>query len=109
MNPMQERQEAATLFSGVEGTKLVASLSKKSTKTFEPGEALKKAPRPYQGPSPEEQAKIREAIKNAKTLDEVARLEKLLQAGQVPDGQASQGGAAQRNRNPDMMEVEEDE
>ncbi|KND02597.1 uncharacterized protein SPPG_03053 [Spizellomyces punctatus DAOM BR117] len=101
----KERRDAAQLFSGAEGTKLAATLSAKGrAKTFEPGEVLKKAARPYQGPSPEEAAKIREAIKNAKTLDEVTRLEKLLQAGQVPDGSAQRPP-----RNLDMMETEEDE
>ncbi|KAI8824085.1 leucine-rich repeat-domain-containing protein [Fimicolochytrium jonesii] len=98
----KERQEAASLFSGADGTKLAASLSATSSRTFEPGEGLKKTPKLYQGPSPEEAAKIREAIKNAKTLDEVTRLEKLLQTGQVPDG------TAQATKQDDMMEAEEE-
>ncbi|KAI9098891.1 leucine-rich repeat-domain-containing protein [Phlyctochytrium arcticum] len=108
----KERMEAAKLFSGEEGLKLAASISAKAAaaqsqqRTFEPGElGAKKTARPYQGPSPEEAARIREAIKNAKTLDEVTRLEKLLTSGQVPQAPA----ASSASRGADAMEEEEEE
>ncbi|KAJ3187749.1 U2 small nuclear ribonucleoprotein [Gaertneriomyces sp. JEL0708] len=101
----KERVEAKKLFSGVEGQKLATSLSsqKSNAKTFEPGEPSKKAAKAYQGPTPEEAAKIREAIKNAKTLDETVRLQKQLEAGHIPGSEAS------KPANGDAMEVEEDE
>ncbi|KAJ3179177.1 U2 small nuclear ribonucleoprotein A' [Geranomyces variabilis] len=110
----KERQEAAKLFSGAAGTKLAASISAKSAsaaRTFEPGEGLKKASKAYQGPSPEEAARIREAIKSAKTLDEVNRLEKLLQTGQVPDPAKDARAAASKKKSmdPNAMDVEEEE
>jgi hypothetical protein len=78
---------------------------------FQPGEGIeleKKEARPYQGPSPEEAAKIREAIANAKSMDEVMELEKQLQRGQIPDGQ-SQKPAPPRAAAGDIEEVEMDE
>ncbi|KAJ3149865.1 U2 small nuclear ribonucleoprotein A' [Geranomyces michiganensis] len=108
----KERQEAAKLFSGAAGTKLAASISAKSAsgaRTFEPGDGIKKASKAYQGPSPEEAARIREAIKSAKTLDEVNRLEKLLQTGQVPDPAKEAKQAKKKSRDLNAMDVEEEE
>jgi ABC-type cobalamin/Fe3+-siderophores transport system ATPase subunit len=45
----------------------------------------KKKASQYQGPTKEEQAKIRQAIKNAKTLAEIARLEQMLSGGIIPN------------------------
>ncbi|KAI8804265.1 leucine-rich repeat-domain-containing protein [Cladochytrium replicatum] len=83
----KERLEAAKLFSGSEGTRLEKSLSgqKSRAKTFEVGEPSKKVAKPYQGPSREEAEKIKRAIENAKSLDEVARLERQLRGGVVQD------------------------
>ncbi|KAJ3053122.1 U2 small nuclear ribonucleoprotein A' [Rhizophlyctis rosea] len=85
-----ERTEAHEVFSGADGTALAARLSaQKSINTFEPGDlGEKKAARPYQAPSQEEQKKIRDAIAGAKSLDEITRLEKSLRTGMVP----GQGG-----------------
>ncbi|KAJ3022099.1 U2 small nuclear ribonucleoprotein A' [Thoreauomyces humboldtii] len=106
----KERQEAAALFSGPDGIALAASLSSKhagnknaGSNTFEPGEALKRASKPFQGPSPEEAAKIRAAIAAATTLDEVTRLEKLLTGGVVPD---VVGGKVVKAKKTDRMEVD---
>ncbi|ORY96786.1 leucine-rich repeat-domain-containing protein [Syncephalastrum racemosum] len=82
----KERQEAAKLFEtdGAENA-LSKSLGDTKTKTFEVGDGLEQA---KNGNTPklsaEEQAKIREALKNATSLDEISRLERLLKAGQVP-------------------------
>jgi len=43
------------------------------------------------GPTAEELWKIREAISKAKSLEEVERLNKLLQSGQVPGKKATEG------------------
>ncbi|CAJ0745456.1 1243_t:CDS:10 [Entrophospora sp. SA101] len=66
-----ERKEAKKLFETTKGepTSLAKSISETNSKIIESGE--------------EEQAQIK-AIRNAKTLEEVARLEKLLQSGHIP-------------------------
>ncbi|RIA93871.1 leucine-rich repeat-domain-containing protein [Glomus cerebriforme] len=89
-----ERKEAKQLFVTSKGemTSLAKSISEIASKTFEPGEGLVSSkginlPRsnlPTLGMSVEEQSKIKDAIRNAKTLEEVTRLEKLLQSGHIP-------------------------
>jgi hypothetical protein len=79
---------------------------------FQPGEGIeleKKEARPYQGPSPEEAAKIREAIANAKSIEEVMLLEKQLNRGQIPDGQSQKAAPPSRAAAGDIEEVEMDE
>ncbi|RHZ86390.1 hypothetical protein Glove_51g49 [Diversispora epigaea] len=87
-----ERKESKQLFETAKGeqTSLAKSISETVSKTFEPGEGLVSGAnvsrsnlQPH-GMSADEQAKIREAILNAKTLEEVTRLEKLLQSGHIP-------------------------
>ncbi|KAI9197220.1 leucine-rich repeat-domain-containing protein [Polychytrium aggregatum] len=78
-----ERAEARRVFGGADGSRLLNSISTKST--FEPGQLEKKDLKAYQGPTPEEAQKIRESIKNASTLDEINRLERLLRGGVVPE------------------------
>ncbi|KAK9759382.1 U2 snRNP complex subunit [Basidiobolus ranarum] len=87
-------------------TSLAKSILETKSKTFEPGEELPgsissntKAGLPALGLSAEEQAKIKEAIKHASTLDEIAYLEKQLRSGQVPG----------QNADDDDNEVEMDE
>jgi U2 small nuclear ribonucleoprotein A' len=88
----QERQEAEELFESPEGVALNESLSRKSNadNTFVPGQDT--------GPSasssssstaaskltPEQRAKIRAAIVNAKSDEELSRLEEALQKGKMP-------------------------
>ncbi|ORX89584.1 U2 small nuclear ribonucleo protein A [Basidiobolus meristosporus CBS 931.73] len=85
-----ERQEAQKLFQSKNGevTSLAKSILETTSKTFEPGEELSgsgsKPSIPALGLSTEEQAKIKEAIKHASTLDEIAYLEKQLRSGQMP-------------------------
>ena len=87
----QERNEAAELFSGEEGTALAHTLaSTTTTKTFDPESEearlvmKKRKHQAAKGPSLEEQKRIREAIKNAKTLEEIASLEQQLEGGVIP-------------------------
>ncbi|KAI8899438.1 leucine-rich repeat-domain-containing protein [Globomyces pollinis-pini] len=86
-----ERKEALELFSGEEGTKLVNSLSAQGMNgnTFDPDTdlklGLKKVSSIYKAPSKEHQDKIREAIKNAKSLQEIQRLEQSLSSGIIPE------------------------
>ncbi|RKO82824.1 hypothetical protein BDK51DRAFT_28069, partial [Blyttiomyces helicus] len=109
-----ERVEAAKTFSGEAGTQLAASLSasRSNAKTFEVGDAPKTAPKPFQAPSAAEAAQIREAIRNASTLEEIARLERQLKGGHVPPGEKGSGAADKGNgkaNGEEGMEMDEDE
>ncbi|KAG9293333.1 hypothetical protein G9A89_007579 [Geosiphon pyriformis] len=112
-----ERDEAKKLFQTPEGelTSLAKSISETVSKTFEPGEGLiasgsgvapPKSNLPTLGMTAEEQAKIQDAIKNARTLEEVNRLEKLLQAGHIPGSSQNLGSGG--DREADEEEMEED-
>ncbi|KAJ8887911.1 hypothetical protein PR048_007395 [Dryococelus australis] len=79
---MKEREEANTLFKSKKGKELQRDIAKKA-KTFVPGGNLPDAAKPS-GPTPEELWKIREAISKASSLEEVERLNRLLQSGQIP-------------------------
>lgn len=74
----KERKAALELFSGEEGIKLLDRLL---TKTSTVEDTVKKTV--FNLPSEEEKIKIKEAIKNAKTLNEIAKLEQQLAGGQV--------------------------
>ncbi|KAI8989522.1 leucine-rich repeat-domain-containing protein [Pilobolus umbonatus] len=82
---LSERKEAAALFSKSDGTDndLIKSLTDNKTKTFEPGEGLDQTGVNH-GLTPEEQMKIKDALKQATSLDDISRLERLLKAGHVP-------------------------
>ncbi|XP_072019219.1 U2 small nuclear ribonucleoprotein A'-like [Amphiura filiformis] len=103
----REREQAALLFKGKKGQQLVKDLGKRS-RTFVPGAGIpgeKKAP---SGPSPEDVAAIKNAIANARTLEEVERLNQLLKSGQVP-GQHQDGGPGRRHPSRGGMEEEFEE
>ncbi|EGF77031.1 hypothetical protein BATDEDRAFT_20988 [Batrachochytrium dendrobatidis JAM81] len=85
----QERLEAAALFSGEKGANLLLSLSaplsvttkESKVKTFEPGENLPaslSAPRSLGALSLEEADRLRTALSEATSLEEIAYLERLL-------------------------------
>ncbi|KAM3580576.1 U2 snRNP complex subunit [Umbelopsis sp. WA50703] len=100
-----ERDEAKELFKSEEGkdNELAISIGEAKTKTFDVGDGLenddhRKSNAP--GLSAEEQAKIKEALKNATSLDEMQRLENLLKSGHLP-GDKRKGQA--------VDEMEEDE
>lgn len=69
-----ERREAEKIFSGKEGGELV-----------EECEIEAEEPEQVERPTPEQLAALRSAIANAKSLEEVARLEDALRRGQIPD------------------------
>lgn len=101
---LSERKEAKTLFQKADGTDndLIKSLVDNKTKTFEVGEGLNNSSSGVVGLTPDEQLKIKvtcgqhtfmstytntylqEALKQATSLDEISRLERLLKAGHVP-------------------------
>merc|ERR1712038_381659 len=102
---LREREQAAKLFKGKKGAKLVKELGKRSTKTFVPGAGLpaKKAKpgiadKENGNPEPKmvrpDVEAIKNAIANASTLEEIERLNKLLQAGQIPGVNENAASAA---------------
>ncbi|KAH3694555.1 U2 small nuclear ribonucleoprotein A'-like [Dreissena polymorpha] len=77
----KERDASHKMFKGKKGQALAADIGKKS-KTFVPGEGLPE--KRMEGPSKEDIAAIKTAIANAKTLEEVERLNNMLKTGQIP-------------------------
>ncbi|XP_018325827.1 U2 small nuclear ribonucleoprotein A' [Agrilus planipennis] len=99
---MKEREEAKALFKSKKGKELQKEYSKKS-KTFVPGANI---PSSNQRLSEQEIKKIREAISKANTLHEVEKLQKLLQAGQIPD-QTEQNGTAPNGDYTEDMQMDQ--
>lgn len=81
----KDREAAAKMFKGKKGQALAADLGKRS-KTFVPGEKLPE--KRHEGPTKEDVAAIKAAIANAKTLEEVERLNNMLKTGQIPGREA---------------------
>lgn len=77
----KERDASLKMFKGKKGHALATDIGKKS-KTFVPGEHLPE--KRADGPSKEDVAAIKAAIANAKTLEEVERLNNMLKTGQIP-------------------------
>lgn len=84
----QERAEAEELFSSPDGVALVSALTKKSDNTFVPGQDATSSstslPSGVSKLTPDQRAKIRQAIMNAKSDEELSRLEEALQKGKMP-------------------------
>lgn len=95
----KEREAAAKMFKGKKGQALAQEMGKRS-KTFVPGEKLPEAKKPT-GPSKEDIALIKTAIANAKTLEEVERLNQMLKTGQIP-------GRELKRLRGDVVEEEEE-
>lgn len=105
---LKERNEAKALFKGKKGKEIQKEISKRA-KTFVPGGNLPNVAkskgtyakfasnhftefeRRSLGLSDQEIRKIREAIAKASSLEEVERLQKLLQAGHIPGQEAHNG------------------
>ncbi|KAF2901298.1 hypothetical protein ILUMI_04876 [Ignelater luminosus] len=97
---MKEREEAKTLFKSKKGKELQKEISKRA-KTFVPGGTLPNAPKRH---SEQDARKIREAIAKASSLEEVERLQRLLQSGQIP-GQEIQNGVYNGQNDSEAMEI----
>ncbi|KAE9550485.1 hypothetical protein FO519_006304 [Halicephalobus sp. NKZ332] len=80
---LAERQAADKLFKGKKGAALREKVGKRSDRLPEEDEA-EKAAAVKQLPT-EEQERIKEAIKNAKSLQEVEVLQQMLSSGKIPD------------------------
>ncbi|CAB3992573.1 U2 small nuclear ribonucleo A -like [Paramuricea clavata] len=85
----REREAAARMFSGKKGEKLVNGAMRNKTNKFVPGAPLAKPPAPpppaKKNPQRNNIAAIKAAIANAKSLEEVQKLEMMLKTGHVPD------------------------
>jgi len=75
-----EREEAIKMFGGKAGRKLLSEMNN----TFTPGAELDTLQHKSSNMSEEDKAKIKEAILNAKSLEEVEILQQQLQMGHVP-------------------------
>lgn len=95
---MKEREAAVVYFRSKKGKEMVREIAKKA-KTQATGAFTDKPLTTL-----EERNKIREAITNASSLEEVQRLSKLLQAGHMPNEERLQTG----NTMPEAMEEEDD-
>ncbi|KAL9256914.1 U2 small nuclear ribonucleoprotein A'-like protein [Drosera capensis] len=85
----KERLEAENMFASMEAVEMVKTVE---TKTFTPGEvpSVEEAPKEENvpkkiAPTPEQILAVKAAIVNSQTLEEVARLEKALKSGQLPE------------------------
>ncbi|KAJ8668556.1 hypothetical protein QAD02_010219 [Eretmocerus hayati] len=94
----KEREEANTFFKTPRGKEVSREVLKKAKAQAQGANGIDKPTM-----SANERAKIREAISNATSLEEVQRLSKLLQAGHIP------GDNRHQNGNPGRGPMEEDD
>jgi len=102
----KERKAAALLFAGERGQKLLAEIAPARTagKELAPGATQEAA---KAGPSPEVIERIKKAIAEAETIEEVTRLERALKSGVLPEelkGDAK--GDAKDGKGDDAMKVD---
>ncbi|KAK3930129.1 U2 small nuclear ribonucleoprotein A' [Frankliniella fusca] len=100
----KEREEAKALFKSKAGREIQREIAKKA-KTFVPGAGLPSDAPASKGPSAEDLWKMREAISKASSLEEIERLNRLLQAGQIPGKKTTGNGKGPVSR----AEEEEEE
>lgn len=110
---LREREAAAKMFKGKKGKQFMAEIGKR-TKTFVPGAPVAAGGAAAAGPAGEKRPMappqsnrhdiqaIKEAIGKATTLEEVERLNRMLQTGQIP---GKENGAPR----PNQVEMEEEE
>ncbi|CAO3573791.1 unnamed protein product [Mortierella alpina] len=108
-----ERQEAKKLFEGKSGPSALAeSIAATKSSTFEPGEGV---PLPLKSSVPtltmtkEDQEKIKAALANATTLDEITKLERALKEGKVPSYLKESKAKRQKLDGSEQDQQEEDE
>lgn len=108
----KERKDAQDLFKSKKGKELAKEITKRA-KTFVPGAGLENNKERVPGATPADMQAIREAIKNATSLQEVERLTKMLQAGQIPNGshfqQMTSNNGNGNGHGQDVMEEREEE
>nr|XP_043606416.1 U2 small nuclear ribonucleoprotein A' [Erigeron canadensis] len=106
----KERAEAAKLFKSEEAEE---EAKKESVKTFVPGEVVNEEPEEKEpskpvGPTQEQITAIKAAIVNAQTYEEVARLEKALNSGSVPDDLNIGNANAETRQNDGPTDMEQE-
>lgn len=108
----KDRKAAQDMFKTKKGKELAKEISKRA-KTFVPGAGLENQKERVPGATPADMQAIREAIKNATSLQEVERLTRMLQAGQIPNGsnfnQMSINGNGNGHGAEEEEEMEEEE
>uniref|UniRef100_A0A7E4ZUW0 Probable U2 small nuclear ribonucleoprotein A' n=1 Tax=Panagrellus redivivus TaxID=6233 RepID=A0A7E4ZUW0_PANRE len=92
---LSERQEADKLFKGKKGAALRTKLIKKSDRLPDEDES-EKAAQARQLPT-EEQEKIKAAIANTKSLEEIELLQQMLTTGKIPDSNWNNPGGKKPN------------
>ncbi|XP_049291611.1 probable U2 small nuclear ribonucleoprotein A' isoform X2 [Anopheles funestus] len=81
----KERDAAGNLFKSKKGKEILKEISRKAKQALPPGAGGSTTPekQAVHNASPEEIQILREALKSAKTLSEVERLNRMLQSGQI--------------------------
>jgi U2 small nuclear ribonucleoprotein A' len=105
VKPPERAAAEATYGSAAKRQKTAAESS--AAKTFEPGAPEAPSAAPKAGPTPEQIQRIKDAIANASSLEEVARLEKALKSGNydiVAGAAAAEGGDAPAAGAPEAMD-----
>merc|ERR1711972_1005208 len=99
----KERKAAGLLFAGERGKKLLEEIAPARVAGKEPTE---KAEVTKVGPSPEVIERIKKAIAEAETIEEVTRLERALKSGVLPDDLKGDGGDANKPVDESAMTVD---
>jgi len=102
-----ERQAAEVTYGAASAAKRQKTAAE-AAKTFVPGAPDAPPAAPKSGPTPEQIARIKDAIANASSLEEVARLEKALKSGNydVVAGATTEGASADAPAEGDAMVTE---
>ncbi|XP_026820880.1 U2 small nuclear ribonucleoprotein A' isoform X2 [Rhopalosiphum maidis] len=103
---LKEYEAAKTLFKGKEGKELKKKLVKKSNQ-FVPGEGLEN--RRANGHSQADMWRIRKAISEASSLEEVEQLSKLLEAGQIPNKDQNKKSVPLNGENIEEFDDDDDD
>mmetsp|Transcript_40667 Transcript_40667/g.107533 ORF Transcript_40667/g.107533 Transcript_40667/m.107533 type:complete len:290 (+) Transcript_40667:73-942(+) len=88
----KERKAATLLFAGERGKRLLEEIAPPRAVGKEPAAAASEAVKT--GPSPEVIERIKKAIAEAETIEEVTRLERALKSGVLPDDLKAEASAA---------------
>lgn len=106
---MKERNRAKEFFASKSGRQVISDLGKQR-KTFTPGEPINNE-FGSDGMSKADKEAIKEAILNAKNLEEIEKLRQLLQSGKVPgrDSEKDQNGKSVAANGDNDVEMEEEE
>lgn len=107
---LKEREAAKKLFSGKKGELLKKDIAAKRSKTFEVVDVVKatEEDKAFLEEKFKDQEAIKEAIANASTLEEVRKLELLLQQGHIPGKSVTTEENGETNGDTEEEEEEEE-